>query len=107
MEGKRFVGADQQPWRIAFFLFLNFAMFAPLLQLFWTHGWAAARFCGTSLIRHPLSLLLLLNIPTPADAQLPLSRRSAPMSPASCFTDSISQSVCGRAGSIPGVLRIR
>lgn len=29
---------DFQPYRIAFFLFLNFAMFAPISQLFWKYG---------------------------------------------------------------------
>ena len=32
-------GADEQNWRINFFLFLCFAMFAPMLQLFYQHGW--------------------------------------------------------------------
>jgi hypothetical protein len=30
---------NAQNWRINFFLFLCFAMFAPMLQLFYQHGW--------------------------------------------------------------------
>jgi len=47
------LSADNKNARIAFFLFLNFAMIAPMVHLFYQHGYdKASKFIGQLLHRH-------------------------------------------------------
>jgi len=88
--------ADEQNWRINFFLFLCFAMFAPMLQLFYQHGWdRGLAFVGQSKPRLCSEDACLSQRHSPRLAWRTLSALSS--------THSTGPNASGRASSTAGV----